>query len=111
MAMWLTLMGAIVLFMIPPDMLPEEMTVDALMTASRNLPTDLSITIALLRVLNVADAYMVGRMAERRAAIAAGQQCTHCGHELDDPDLTFCPWCGADLNDDVTQPTDSTFEQ
>ncbi|WP_244605382.1 zinc ribbon domain-containing protein [Halorhabdus rudnickae] len=98
MGMWLALMVAVVSFLLPPSIVPQEVTFDAVMAASRNLPTDLSLVILALRTLNVFDAYVIARQAQNRTAVETGQQCPHCGHELEDTDLAFCPWCGSELD-------------
>ncbi|WP_136689307.1 DUF7575 domain-containing protein [Halorhabdus amylolytica] len=110
MATWLVLMFATVSFLVPPDILPQELTFDAVMEASRSLPTDLSLLILALRTLNVIDAYIVARRTQHQEAVDAGRQCPNCGHELQDPDLSFCPWCAAELEAATVEENDPRFE-
>ncbi|WP_353635197.1 zinc ribbon domain-containing protein [Halobacterium sp. NMX12-1] len=81
-----------------------------LMEASENLGPEVTLSLLVIRVLNVVDAYLVAvrdtasAVAERiptpgsdgaaAGADAAGEpaECPECGKELDS-DLDFCPWC------------------
>jgi len=108
-AMWLALMLAVVSFLLPPELVPQEVTVDSMMAASRNLPTDVTLAILALRALNVVDAYILARRSGQREAIEAGRQCPNCGHDLEDPDLSFCPWCASELDVPTAEDEDSRF--
>ena len=98
-AMWLTLLFAVVSLLIPPDLVPAEFSMNAILAASRNVPNDVSFAVLGLRTLNVVDAYVIARRQNQRQAMASGKQCPACGHELEDDDLSFCPWCATELED------------
>ena len=70
-----------------------------LMEASESFGLEVTVSLLAVRVLNVADAYLVAvRDAAARAAAAAVQgdgvveNCPNCGGELDE-EIDFCPWC------------------
>ncbi|MFW5956009.1 MAG: DUF7575 domain-containing protein [Halorhabdus sp.] len=110
--MWLTLMFAVVSLLIPPELIPEEYSMAAILEASRDVPNDISLAVLGLRTLNIVDAYVIARRGNQRQAMTTGQQCPACGHELDDEDLSFCPWCAAELDDpteDDTRADNSLF--
>jgi len=110
--LWLVLLFSAAWLVIPPDLIPQETSYEAIMQASRNLPRDASFLILGLRVLNVIDAYVLARQHTRQAAVDTGRQCPECGHDLDDADgdLTFCPWCATELEDVADVESDSRFE-
>ncbi|MFB6128620.1 MAG: zinc ribbon domain-containing protein [Halorhabdus sp.] len=105
--LWLALLFAAAWLVIPPDLIPQETSYEAIMQASRNLPQNAAFLILGLRVLNVIDAYVLARQRNRDEAVASGRQCPECGHDLDDEDLAFCPWCGTDLEAVEADETDS----
>ncbi|MCD2202011.1 zinc ribbon domain-containing protein [Halobacterium sp. KA-6] len=77
-----------------------------LVEASESFGLEVTLSLLVIRVLNVVDAYLVAvrdtanEVAERvptpggADADAAGEpvECPECGKELDS-DLDFCPWC------------------
>lgn len=88
-----------------------------LMAASESFGVEVTLSLLAVRVLNMADAYLVAAretasaVAERvptpgstnrDAASAEGEPatCPSCGKELDS-DLDFCPWCTTRLDDDA----------
>lgn len=97
--LWLVLLFATAWLVIPPELIPQEMSYEAIMQASRNIPRDVSFLILGLRVLNVIDAYVLARQTTRTEPATSGRQCPECGHDLSeaDDDLTFCPWCATEL--------------
>ncbi|MFB6201621.1 MAG: zinc ribbon domain-containing protein [Halorhabdus sp.] len=107
-AMWLVLMVAVASLLIPPESVPQEVTLSAMLEASRTLPLDVSVAILGLRALNVLDAYVLARQATQREAVVSGHNCPNCGHELDDPDLSFCPWCATELDATPGERPDAT---
>ncbi|WP_336034769.1 zinc ribbon domain-containing protein [Halobacterium yunchengense] len=93
---------------------------DGLMAASESFGTNVTLSLLAIRLLNVADAYVVAvREAREQVAeaiptpgeavrdAAGGDEsgdaqpasCPACGKELD-PDLDFCPWCTTELDGD-----------
>ncbi|MFB6095366.1 MAG: zinc ribbon domain-containing protein [Halodesulfurarchaeum sp.] len=84
--------------------------VSALYEASQTLPLEATLSLLVVRVLNVIDAYLTGLRDERETATtgAEGETCPECGRELD-PDLDFCPWCTTRLaevdEDEEPDPT------
>ena len=72
--------------------------IEGLMEASEGFGLEVTVSLLAVRVLNVADAYLVAvRDAAAKAAAGAVQgegaeNCPNCGGELDD-ELDFCPWC------------------
>ena len=91
--------------------LPQEASTGALLAFYRRLPASVNTAGWLANGLIAIDAFVIARAGAHQQRSESGDRCSDCGKALDDPDLSFCPWCGADLDDDVTQPTDSTFEQ
>lgn len=110
--LWLVLLFATAWLVIPPELIPQETSYDAIMQASRNIPQDASLLIVGLRVLNVIDAYVLARQTTRVEAVESGTQCPECGHDLSDEgdDLTFCPWCATELESAEADEGDSRFE-
>ncbi|AQL42136.1 hypothetical protein BV210_05155 [Halorientalis sp. IM1011] len=88
------LVGASVLFVDPG-------TVDALLAGNPVDPLAIA-PIAVVGGFSVVDAYLLASaqnaLAQRRVAVEDGQltHCPSCGKELDD-DLEFCHWCSTDL--------------
>lgn len=86
--------------------------IDGLFAASQSFPWEVTASLLVVRGLNVVDAYLTGirqeRSAARQAAVEESGTCPNCGGELD-PDLDFCPWCTARLDEvDVdAEETDS----
>ena len=109
--LWLALLFATAWMVIPPDIIPQETSAEAIMQASRNIPDEASLLILGLRVLNVVDAYVLARQRNRTAdAVESGRQCPECGHELDDDDITFCPWCATEIETGTDAESESNAE-
>lgn len=66
--------------------------IDGLLEETRALPTDAFLALFAVRVLNVVDAVMLARRL-RDTQATGGNRCPHCGHELEEENLGFCPWC------------------
>ena len=95
--LWFGLFISAAAVMIPPEALPQTMSIDAYTAAAQNMP--LSATIALLAIIvpSMADAYLLARRtgtdAGAGAAVGDGTaSCPNCGREVD-ADLEFCHWC------------------
>jgi len=102
-AMWITLIFAVVSLLMPADLVPAEFSLNAILEASQNVPNDVSLAVLGLRTVNVVDAYVMARRQNQRQAMASGTQCPACGHDLEDEDLSFCPWCATELDGDVAE--------
>jgi hypothetical protein len=71
---------------------------DGLLEASESFGMEVTLSLFAVRLLNVADAYLVA--VREAAASAAGHvptadedaTCSNCGGELDE-EIDFCPWC------------------
>lgn len=66
--------------------------IDGLLEETRSLPFDAMLALFAVRVLNVVDAFLHARRL-RGSAATGGERCPHCGHELEEENLGFCPWC------------------
>ncbi|MFB6112683.1 MAG: zinc ribbon domain-containing protein [Halodesulfurarchaeum sp.] len=71
-----------------------------LLQASGSFPMEVTLSLLVVRVLNVVDAYLTGLRQSPGEGIreVEGPTCPECGKELDE-DLDFCPWCTARLTD------------
>ena len=78
-----------------------------LLDASESFGVEVTLSLFAVRLLNVADAYLV---AVRQAAASAAEHvptagehatCPNCGGELD-KELDFCPWCTQRLETEET---------
>jgi hypothetical protein len=75
--------------------LDEQVSVDALLTVSQNVPLEASIALFGVTLLSMADAFW---MATRQTAETAPEnRCPHCGKELDE-EIDFCHWCTTELD-------------
>ncbi|WP_273834996.1 zinc ribbon domain-containing protein [Halococcus sp. PRR34] len=107
--LWFGLVFATTALSVPTSAIPEsgEISVEAILAASRALPTAASVAILVLSVLSTIDAYRLARRRNRRAAAAvtpeeddtSERQCPHCGREADS-EFDFCQWCGEPLDAD-----------
>jgi hypothetical protein len=72
------------------------MSLEAIWTASiemtRALSLEAQLALLAITLLSVVDAYRIATEINAAAAIEEGQQCPHCGRELD-ADIDFCHWC------------------
>ena len=94
---WFALTFATVTLALPQSAVPDSggVSLDAVMSATRALPTEASIAIFVLLVLNTVDAYRLARQgtrSEEAAATDGERRCPNCGRETD-ADLEFCQWC------------------
>ncbi|MFW6385035.1 MAG: DUF7575 domain-containing protein [Halodesulfurarchaeum sp.] len=83
-----------------------------LLEASQSFPLEASLSLLLVRVLNVIDAYLTGLRESSGPGPrdeVQGPTCPECGKELDE-DLSFCPWCTTRLpneDEDDAEPVTS----
>lgn len=74
-----------------------------LMEASQNFPVEVTLSLLVVRILNVIDAYLTGlaprEEPEPDAEADSAGTCPECGKELDE-DLDFCPWCTTKLGEE-----------
>nr|WP_272931369.1 zinc ribbon domain-containing protein [Halobacterium noricense] len=85
--------------------------IQGLMEASESFGVEVTLSLLVIRLLNVVDAYLVA-VRDTASAVAervptpgsddesAGEEaatCPECGKELDS-DLDFCPWCTTRLD-------------
>lgn len=110
MALWIFLMVSVVWLVTPPELLPQEASFEAINSASQNLPAYTSFMILGLRILNVVDAYVIAKRDNQFHADEAGSRCPECGHELEDEDLTFCPWCATEIQEPETDGSDPNLK-
>ena len=106
--LWFGLVFATTALSLPNSAIPDSggISVEAILAASRALPTAASVAILVLSVLSTIDAYRLARRRNRRAAEAVTteeddgeQRCPHCGREADG-EFEFCQWCGEPLDAD-----------
>lgn len=110
--LWVLLLTAATVVMIPPSIAPSSFSMEAFMDAYAQIPTTVSLMVFALTVLCALDAYRMAQAANRRTVTptaggvdlpgtdneeTAGK-CPNCGKELDE-DLDFCPWCTYELTD------------
>lgn len=100
--LWFSMLMLATSLLVPEAAVPTAtaMTPEAIWTASIEMARALSLgaQLALLAItlLSVLDAYRIATEINAAAAIEEGQQCPHCGRELDE-DIDFCHWCTAEL--------------
>ncbi len=82
--------------LVPPEVYPSTLSVRAAMEAARALPLTVSLTILLMTMLNVLDAYMMARQSGEERPEGKKATCPNCGKEVDE-DLEFCQWCTTEL--------------
>ncbi|MFB6071926.1 MAG: zinc ribbon domain-containing protein [Halobacterium sp.] len=113
---WFLLAIATAALVVPPSAYEAFQTggVQGLLEASESFGPTVTLSLFAVRVLNVADAYLVAvreRAADAATVVdgvtgAAGGEtptCPSCGKELDE-DLDFCPWCTQRLD---AEPADA----
>ena len=107
---WVLLLTAATVVMIPPEIAPASFTVEAFMDAYAQIPTYVSLAVFALTVLCALDAYRMAQAQNRRVVTPPTDEvdipgpetggdvgtCPNCGKELDE-DLDFCPWCSFEL--------------
>jgi hypothetical protein len=95
---WFLAIIAAGLALVPDDAVPESISPETVLEASRALPLEVSLAILGISVLSVADAYwMASRLNDQRATGEDVSKCPECGREVDD-ELEFCKWCTAQLD-------------
>lgn len=101
-AMWFSIVLAASFVFVPADAVPETFSVSAMMDAYNAIPTYEALALVSLTVFSMLDAYTLARRPtiERvRNGDAQVRTCPSCGHDLEDDDLTFCPWCAERLEE------------
>ena len=68
--------------------------VSVIFSDAAQLPFEAYIALAAVNLLNIVDVYLVAK--SKYQSTESTSICTLCGRKLD-PDLSFCPWCTADL--------------
>ncbi len=97
---WFALALAVAAVVVPPSAYEAFQSggLDGLIAASESFGLEVTLSLFVVRLLNVADAYLVAvreaaaSAAERVPTGGAQETCPNCGGELDD-DIDFCPWC------------------
>lgn len=108
-ALWFALILTASVVLLPANTFPETFSVDAVIQASRQIPIYVSLTMLVLTILCTFDAYALANRHNQtvdRAAGNAAPRCPSCGHDLDDDDLAFCPWCAEPLEADADADAD-----
>jgi hypothetical protein len=84
--------------LVPPEVYPSTLSVSAAMDAARALPLTVSLTILLMTLLNVLDAYMMAKRGKTSGTEGPEGEatCPNCGKEVDE-ELDFCQWCTTEL--------------
>lgn len=82
--------------------------VSGLFEASQTFPVEVTLSLLVVRLLNVIDAYLTGLQTQESSQqgeeAAETANCPECGRELDE-DLDFCPWCTTRLDEgDESEP-------
>jgi len=77
--------------------LSDGVSVDALLTVTRNVPMEASVVLFAITAFSMADAFYMATRGNAEAEVAEGATCPHCGKELED-DLDFCHWCTTELD-------------
>jgi hypothetical protein len=68
-----------------------------LLEASRNMPMEVILSMAVVRILNALDAYLTAlQQTVTKPEPSGAGTCPNCGKELDE-ELDFCPWCSVEL--------------
>jgi len=103
-ALWFGLLLTASLVLLPANAVPETVSVDAVLETSRQLPLYAQLTMTVLIILCMLDAYTLANRHNEAAASAAGEptrRCPSCRHTLEDPDIDFCPWCAEPLSEET----------
>jgi hypothetical protein len=82
--------------LVPTEAYPSTLSVSAAMEAAQALPLTVSLTILLMTLLNVLDAYMMAKQSGDGGGSEDEATCPNCGKEVDE-DLNFCQWCTTEL--------------
>ena len=104
--LWFGLTFTTVALALPDSAVPESgsgFSLDAVMAATRALPTEASLALLVLLTLNIVDAYRLARVRKQRSETSADgeRRCPHCGRETD-AEFEFCQWCTEPLDADTT---------
>jgi len=77
--------------------LSDGVSLEALLTVTRNIPTEASVVLFVITVFSMADAFYMATRGNAETEVVEGANCPHCGKELED-DLDFCHWCTTKLD-------------
>lgn len=104
--LWFGLVFTTTALALPTSAVPESgsgFSFEAVMEATQSLPTEASLALLALSVLNIVDAYRLARQRTQRSESVTESEsehrCPHCGHETD-TEFDFCQWCGEPLDAD-----------
>jgi hypothetical protein len=96
--LWFGLILSASAFLLPAEAVPQSFSLEAMRTATRSLPVEVSLAILAVSALSVADAYWLATRQPQASAPAGTTTCPNCGEELDE-DLDFCHWCTTRLDE------------
>jgi hypothetical protein len=101
---WFVLASTIPMGLFLTGELPMAASFTATMEAFDDVSMYAQLSLLVVTVLSMIDAYSLAvrhNEAVDRAAGTAAPRCPSCGHDLDDDDLEFCPWCAEALESDA----------
>lgn len=97
--LWFITIIATVVWLVPPEAVPNTLTVDAILESREAVPERVALIALVLSVLSVIDAYWIAAQTgsdESESSSHVGedgtQTCPNCGKEIDE-NLDFCHWC------------------
>jgi hypothetical protein len=99
--LWFGLVITSSTLVIPDGIVPEQLSLDAVVTVSQQLPMGAVALLFALTVLSMVDAYWVASRNGQNYDPDTAANCPHCGKELDE-DLDFCHWCTTPLYDEAS---------
>ena len=107
---WFGLALVTAMLVIPESALTafESGGLQGLLEASESFPIEVTLSLLVVRVLNVIDAYLTGLRMDRPVETetdSPASTCPECGKELDE-DLDFCPWCTTRLTEEEEEGED-----
>ncbi|MFB6307835.1 MAG: zinc ribbon domain-containing protein [Haloarculaceae archaeon] len=110
--LWFGLVVTTSMLLVPASVYPSEVSVDAMMAAYEALPTEATLSMLVVTLFSMADAYWIAtRQTNRQQPTPEGDQegaaCPNCGKELDE-DLTFCHWCTTRLDEPAGDGEETT---
>jgi len=106
--LWFGLQFASLLVVFPDQFADEgaigEFSIDAILAASRQLPWEATLAIAVVTGFSMLDAYWLATQdtadgGEQTGVAEEGRSCPSCGREIDES-LDFCHWCTTEFDED-----------
>jgi len=101
--LWFGLVVSASTLLVGEAAIPDALSVDAVIAASRAMSAEASVALLAITVLSMADAYWMASRGNKEAeteaeadADAEGRSCPNCGKELDE-DINFCHWCTTEI--------------